>query len=185
MAEFDGTGPVSDLGLACRYASPARERPHYGINGGRNGSRSVFGELIVTALTNDLMPLVRYRIGDLVECSRGPGGARYVVHGRVEDAFVTAGGRRVTTHDVDQCFRGIEGILHYQLLEVAGDSYALRFVPHQAGPSIQEKSVLNDRLKELMELQAPVRLETTDTLLAESSGKFRLGYPARKTPARP
>src|SRR5271156_6547801 len=40
-------------------------------------------ELVVTTLTNDFMPLIRYRIGDFVERRD----TAYLVHGRVKDAF--------------------------------------------------------------------------------------------------
>ena len=46
------------------------------------------GELAVTTLTNDFMPLIRYRIGDLVERHERPYYTSYVVHGRAADAFV-------------------------------------------------------------------------------------------------
>ena len=49
------------------------------------------GELAVTTLTNDFMPLIRYRIGDLVERQERPYYTSYVVQGRAADAFVRAG----------------------------------------------------------------------------------------------
>ena len=41
------------------------------------------GDLIVTTLTNNDMPLLRYRIGDLVERRVLPYGTSYIVHGLV------------------------------------------------------------------------------------------------------
>ena len=52
--------------------------------------RQSVSELAVTTLTNDFMPLIRYRIGDLVERQERPYYTSYVVHGRVKDAFVVA-----------------------------------------------------------------------------------------------
>ncbi|HEY5915331.1 MAG TPA: hypothetical protein VJA21_32515 [Verrucomicrobiae bacterium] len=137
------------------------------------------GELVVTTLTNEFMPLVRYRIGDFVERHVEPFRTRYVVHGRAADAFVTANGRRVTTWQVDQCFAGLSGIAHYQLMERADGPWRLRFVPDRAGPVPEEISNLRGRLQDTLALNTPLTVEPTDTLLAENSGKFRLGYPAR------
>ena len=64
------------------------------------------GDLVVTTLTNDVMPLVRYRIGDLVERRERPYSTDYFVHGRARDALRRRDGRRVTTLEVDRCFAG-------------------------------------------------------------------------------
>ena len=48
------------------------------------------GELVVTTLTNDYMPLLRYRIGDLVEQHVEPYGNHFTVHGRARDALVAS-----------------------------------------------------------------------------------------------
>ena len=77
-------------------------------------------ELAVTTLTNDFMPLIRYRIGDLVERHERPYYTSYLVHGRAKDAFVAADGRRVTTWQIDQCVADVPGIAHYQLCRAGG-----------------------------------------------------------------
>jgi len=137
------------------------------------------GELVVTTLTNEIMPLIRYRIGDLVERSEEPYGTRYCLHGRVADAFMQRSGRRVTTREVDQCFAGISGIAHYQLSESSSGRWLLRFVPDQEGPTAGDQKRLQCRLVELLSCEDNLALEATDLLMPESSGKFRLGYPAR------
>lgn len=167
--------PASDRGLApgeLHLAEPAKD-----------GSPTP-GELIVTTLTNPLMPLVRYRIGDLVERRSTPYQTRYAVHGRLADSFLTASGRRVTTRQVDKCFEGFVGIAHYQLLERADSPWLLRFVPDQEGPAAPELAALAAALQQLLELPASLTLELTSTLLAETSGKFRLGYPRQSSTAR-
>jgi phenylacetate-CoA ligase len=137
-------------------------------------------ELIATTLTNDFMPLLRYRIGDLVEHSVQPYGTRYVLHGRVADAFLTAGGRRVTTRQVDECFAGLSGIAHYQLIEEPMGPWRLRFVPHSTGPVLGTLPELEQRLIALLELPSGLVIQATDMLVPEGSGKFRLGYPLRR-----
>jgi phenylacetate-CoA ligase len=135
------------------------------------------GDLVVTTLTNSIMPLIRYSIGDLVEREEAPFGTRYRVHGRAADAFRTTSGRRVTTWQVDQCFVGLEGFVHYQLAQ-GRENWKLRFVADEPAPSEGAKRELTWRLEMLLEARGQLTVEATDLLMPESSGKFKLGYPA-------
>jgi phenylacetate-CoA ligase len=139
-------------------------------------------ELVVTTLTNDFMPLIRYRIGDLLERHEQPYRTSFVLHGRVADAFTGPDGGRVTTLQIDQCFAGLPGIAHYQLTERSGGDWLLRFVPdtHASGPADLDE--LRHRLTQQLGAGCRLAIEPTDLVLPESSGKFRLGYPARRPP---
>lgn len=132
------------------------------------------GELVVTTLTNDYMPLIRYRIGDLVEA--GPVGERlaHIVHGRVQDALVAPGGRRVTTRQVDQCFAGIAGLAHYELRQLPDGRWRLRYLADSEAPDGAALTGLFTRLEALLGPGTCAAMEATDLLLPESSGKFRL-----------
>ena len=134
------------------------------------------GELVVTTLTNDLMPLIRYRIGDLVRRLELPYRTRYVLHGRVADAFQTAAGR-VTTRQVDQCFKDLSGFAHYQLVQRNPGQWLMRYVPDREGPMPQQIEAVRQRLTSLLGVASDLTIEQTDLLMPESSGKFRLGYP--------
>jgi phenylacetate-CoA ligase len=137
------------------------------------------GDLIVTTLTNDYMPLIRYRIGDLVERRELPYHTTYAVHGREHDAFQLADGTRATTLQVDECFTGLNGFTHYQLLQQGAESWRLHFVADGSGPAARELAELRMRLAQELKLAATGALEIdpVEMLLAETSGKFLLGYP--------
>jgi len=141
--------------------------------------RSGVGDLVVTTLTNAFMPLIRYRIGDLVERADTPYGTRYTLHGRVADAFQISRAERVTTRQVDQCLGGINGIAHYQLLQRGAGTWILRFVPDRLGPDSHQLLELQGRLSHLLQPSSPVLIQSIDAPVPESSGKFRLGYPAK------
>ncbi len=136
-------------------------------------------ELAVTTLTNDYMPLIRYRIGDLVERQERPYYTSYVVHGRAKDAFAAVDGRRVTTLQVDQCLADLPGIAHYQLCERANSEWLLRFLPDVTAPIASAIEEWRRRLAQLLGVSGRLAVEQTDLLAPESSGKFRLGYPAK------
>ena len=129
------------------------------------------GTLLVTTLSNDYMPLLRYRIGDFVQRNERSYGTDYIVHGRIRDALTAADGTRVTTWQVDQCFAGVEGIVHYQLRQGA-DELRLRYISEARGVNAEALSEAVAKLKIL--LGATVVTEPVPTLLPEASGKFRL-----------
>jgi phenylacetate-coenzyme A ligase PaaK-like adenylate-forming protein len=138
------------------------------------------GELTVTTLTNEFMPLIRYHIGDLVERRERPYHTNYIVQGRAADAFVAPDGRRVTTWQVDQCLADLPGIAHYQLCERAAGEWLLRFVPDVTPPTAAQTEELRRRLALLLGAGNGLAVQQTDLLVPESSGKFRLGYPAKR-----
>jgi phenylacetate-CoA ligase len=136
------------------------------------------GELIVTTLSNDYMPLIRYRIGDLIEPAGSDTQPAYRVHGRLADSFLTRAGARLSTRQVDDCFEGLGGFLHYQLLQQRPAGWLLRYVPADTPPRPADLAELRRRLGRLLEEDRKLIFEPTDALLAEGSGKFRLGCPA-------
>lgn len=134
-------------------------------------------ELVVTTLTNNYMPLLRYRIGDLVKRNVGPEGDRYVVHGRAADAVRRPDGTRATVWHLDQCFSAIEGVAHYQIIESTDRAFHVRYVADGNGPTASDCALLQERIAETLGPDSRVRLEQVDLLMPENSGKFRLSYP--------
>lgn len=136
------------------------------------------GELVVSTLSNHSMPLLRYRIGDLVEqITSQAGGSSYRLHGRVADTLKSSTGKRVTTRDVDQCFIDVVGMVHYRLHEVAPGKFTLTYIPDQEGPATVSLDQLVGRLSEVFELTTKAEVISTGLLLPEGSGKFVFTYP--------
>jgi phenylacetate-CoA ligase len=138
------------------------------------------GELVVSTLTNNFMPLIRFRIGDFVRKTVRSGRALYEVHGRVKDAFHTAGGETVTVRDVDECFAGFEGVAHYHLLQTETAHWNLRYVAEDKAPDAKTLKNLGERLGGILGAPGAVTMEQTDLVLPEGSGKFRLCQPLVK-----
>jgi phenylacetate-CoA ligase len=135
------------------------------------------GELVVTTLTNDYMPLLRYRIGDLVKKNVAPYGNHFTVHGRARDALTMRDGARVTTWQVDQCFVVAGGIAHYELRQGENGDCVLRFVPDGIGPMEKELRRLTSQLEALLKLSTEIKSEAMPVLVPAASGKFRLTCP--------
>ena len=139
------------------------------------------GHLLVTTLTNDYMPLLRYRIGDLVEKQTLPYGNRFVVHGRARDALTAGDGRRVTTRQVDECFSEANGIAHYELRQNEIGDYVLRFVPDGRGPAEAELRRVTTRLEALLAVRAENQNRSPDRFGAAG---FRKIPPDISAPAK-
>jgi len=135
------------------------------------------GPLVVTSLSNYLMPLVRYRIGDLVGITEDESDTYYCVHGRARDALHASDGRRVTTWDVDQCFIGGTGMTHYQLRQEAEGRYALRYIPEQVETPAPDLKATCEQLQKLLGVAEPIAVERVGTIVPSQSGKFRLTLP--------
>jgi phenylacetate-CoA ligase len=136
------------------------------------------GALVVTSLSNQLMPLVRYRIGDLVEAIAEPYRTTYRVHGRARDVLRARNGQRITTWDVDQCFADVGGLMHYQLRQAESGDCALRYIPEAADQPVPDLRETCRRLEALLGLTTAIPVERVDTIVPAPSGKFRLTLPA-------
>jgi len=135
------------------------------------------GELVVTSLSNELMPLLRYRTGDLVARREEACGTTYVIHGRARDALRAGDGRRVTTLEVDRCFENVAGIAHYELRQSEQGTAVLRLVPDVQGPDAATLSALTARLEALLQTPEKITVETLPMVVPTHSGKFRLTVP--------
>jgi phenylacetate-CoA ligase len=135
------------------------------------------GELIVTAFSNDYMPLLRYRIGDLAQRRARVCGTHYVIHGRANATLASTAGQRVTTCQVDQCFAEASGIAHYEVRQDETGNAILRFVPDHAGPTDKMLSNVTSQLSALLNSKHQIQAQPMDVLLPAASGKFRLTCP--------
>ena len=134
------------------------------------------GSLVVTTLTNEVMPLVRYKIGDLAQRCEKPYATDYLIHGRARDALMRGNGQRVTTLEVDRCFEDVEGILHYELKQDGQGACRLQFIPDREPPTKQALTKVDTRLQELLEIGSSIPMEAVKMLPPLTSGKFRLTY---------
>jgi phenylacetate-CoA ligase len=132
------------------------------------------GDLVVTTLSNDFMPLLRYRIGDLAERIMQPYGNSFIVHGRIRDVLTAGDGSRVTTWQVDQCLVDAASIAHYELRQDVQGECTFRFVPDATGPTEETLNDVTARLETLLQTRGAISAEAMTTLVPAASGKFRL-----------
>src|ERR1017187_3202156 len=139
-----------------------------------NADERGIGDLVVTTLTNNFMPLVRYRIGDLVERCEEPYATNYLVHGRARDALRRRDGRRVTTLEIDRCFSRVSGIAHYQLRQNDSVNCDLQIIPLLQVPTAEELKSVTEQIESLLQLENKIAVSAVEKLPPLTSGKFRL-----------
>lgn len=133
-------------------------------------------QLVGTSLHNAAMPLIRYRIGDLVEpdAENCPCGRQYPVIGRIagrdDDYIQTPAGRWITR--LDFIFKGVAGICEAQIVQTRLDEIVIKIVPAsdyrpESGEIIRAK--LADRLRD----RVNIKVELVPVIPRTERGKFR------------
>jgi phenylacetate-CoA ligase len=134
------------------------------------------GGLIVTGLSNDATPFLRYRIGDVgtrlkAACSCGrPGDVFRDVDGRNEDYVVTPDGRLVGR--LDHIFKEQSAILEAQILQDTPRAIVVKIVPAPGYSHSDEENLIREiRLRLGNEIH--IDIHPVAKIPRERNGKFR------------
>ena len=134
------------------------------------------GPLVVTGLSNDATPFLRYRIGDIgtrmkgqCRCGR-PGDVYLDVDGRNEDYVVTPDGRFIGR--LDHIFKEQTEILEAQILQDSPESIEIIFVPSGDFDQSSEEDLLREVRKRMGD-QMHIDLKRVHSIPRERNGKFR------------
>lgn len=93
------------------------------------------GDILVTSLYHQTMPLIRYRLGDRVQLRDGPCAcgdplpAIETVVGRSDDFVTLPSGRKVSARAIN-LLESIDGILEYQIVQQERDLFEVSVVPN-------------------------------------------------------
>jgi phenylacetate-CoA ligase len=136
-------------------------------------------EIVGTTLHNSVMPLIRYRTGDLVELPENnscPCGRpfRIVEHlsGRIKDQLVMPDGSQKSVR-TSELVKGMTWLKESQLLQERVDSVVLRVVPMPGAP-VPDHSQLIDRLVQVIGApRSTFRVEVMDHIPREPNGKLK------------
>jgi phenylacetate-CoA ligase len=134
------------------------------------------GHLVCTGLLNQAMPLIRYRIGDIVKTSKEqPEGYPHIVfldsiEGRNDNVVIASSGFRVGR--LGPVFKGVTGVFEAQIVQKSPDTLQVRLVTsgeYTAATEIQIRQALADRVGVSMQ----IRFEYMDHIPREKNGKFK------------
>jgi len=134
------------------------------------------GEVVLTGLVNDAMPLVRYHVGDTARfatascpCGRGMPVIEEI-GGRLEDVVYTR--ERGFLGRLDPVLKGVRNIVESQFEQESLDVLRVRFVP-AAGFAVEDLQMLENNLRARVGRGIHLEFECTDRIPRSANGKFR------------
>lgn len=137
------------------------------------------GEILITALRQKAMPLIRYRIGDFGVLSErrcrcgSPFPILEELLGRTNDAVETRSGLTVTGHEFYNLFRPLEYLDRFQFVQRTPGAIEARIQPNDRFDAAAEEEVLQI-LRRLTHDDMDISLVQTDSFPLPRSGKFKL-----------
>ncbi len=136
------------------------------------------GELLVTTLLNDAMPLIRYRIGDFGEVGYAPcqcGRETPVLKhldGKV-GAVIVSENKSVPTAAIAIAFEYLEGVKHAQIIQNEPDQVIVRLV--KKPDFIQEsEDFMIWELRKMLGNKLKISVEYVDEIPPSSNGKYKM-----------
>jgi len=179
---YDQYGSAEMAAFAAQCAAGSYHvHPLYGVaevvdREGRPCAPGEAGDLVLTGLVNEAMPLLRYRIGDQAAWRVGPCPCGSVhpalqgILGREDDYIVTPEGNHVGR--LDPLFKGLKGLLEAQIVQQSTDRVEILVVP---GPAFDAaaKAKLVGSLRERVGTRMLIEVREVASIPRTRNGKFR------------
>ena len=153
------------------------------LDGDRPCAPGESGEIVVTELNNQAMPLIRYRMGDFGSLSSEPcpcGRTLAVLeglHGRAYDMVRNREGRLFHGEFMMYIFEEIKrqgvGIKQFQVIQEELDRFRVRVV-REDGYGPETEALILRRIREYVDPAAEVVFEPVERIERERSGKLRV-----------
>jgi phenylacetate-CoA ligase len=106
------------------------------------------GEIVVTGLINYVMPLIRYRMGDVgilaeERCSCGRGFPLLHSHeGRLVDCFALPNGRTVTPKTIMTAVQGTPGVSRYRVVQENRQKVLVELMRRSTDPKVSQDDLI-------------------------------------------
>lgn len=148
-------------------------------------SRTGFGELLVTDLTNELTPVIRYQVGDFCELSAAHDcdcGVHFPVIrnilGRIEDTIVMPDGTRhhpaKLCYLVDKIDEPFHVVKQFQVIQKAPAQFELRIVPDGRFPIPEFEARARSIFRNELDPDTAISVREVSSIAREKSGKFKI-----------
>lgn len=137
------------------------------------------GEIVITDLNRYVMPIIRYKIGDLVRLSDEscPCGCKLPliaeILGRSGDDIFLPDGKRVAWNQLKSQMTH-QNIRQFQLVQQSDGSLTIRYVPEDSANTEQIEALLLNRFKDLIGNSIEIRFEIPQSIPPAPSGKSKL-----------
>jgi phenylacetate-CoA ligase len=136
------------------------------------------GELIVTSLLNDVMPLIRYRIGDLgkVSLKKCPCGRNSPIleelYGKT-GAVIVSGDKTIPTAAIAIAFEYLKNVKKSQLIQNEPNRVIARLIT-QPGFDKAEEDFMRWELQKMLGDTMQIEVELVDHIPAGHNGKYQM-----------
>lgn len=133
------------------------------------------GKVVATTLTNELMPLLRYEIGDTATVPTAQAGSirqdqLVAVNGRIDDYIKTEDGRLIGR--IDHIFKGLEGIQEAQVVQNSLTHCTIRIVT-QTPPEQFDRTKLLENMRFRTGDSMEISIEFLSSIPRGANGKFK------------
>ncbi len=177
-----GAQELNRLGWDCGEHGPLHQDADSAVLEVLDGDRVLpmgeEGDLVFTGLHNDLMPLVRYRIGDVGRavpgrCACGRGLPRFeVTEGRRDDVLTFADGRQVGPRVLAPRIEDVEGFTLYRVIQTEPNHVDVIFVPEPSGPDTTADTI-ERVVRGILGPAVSVRARAVENIELSKRGKLR------------
>jgi phenylacetate-CoA ligase len=136
------------------------------------------GELIVTSLFNDAMPLIRYRIGDLGEISHKscPCGRNTPIleelSGKV-GAVIVSRGKSVSTAAIAFAFEYLENVNKVQIIQNEPEKVLVKLVAKQ-GFTEEQQEFMEWELRKMLSQELEIDVKLVEDIPSSDNGKYQM-----------
>lgn len=137
------------------------------------------GELVLTNLVNDLMPFVRYRIGDAGRiipgrCACGVELPRFeLTEGRFDDVLRVPDGRRIGPRSLAPVIEDLPGISQYRVIQSAPDRVKVLIVPERGAPGDATATAVGAAVRGVLGHEVEVETSLVAEIPLSRRGKLR------------
>lgn len=134
------------------------------------------GHLVCTGLLNHAMPLIRYRIGDIVKTSKDQvEGYPFImfldsIEGRNDDVIIASSGFRVGR--LDPVFKGVTGVSETQIVQKSYSLLKVNLVV-SSGYTHETEEQIRGALQDRLGAKMNIIFEYLDHIPREQNGKFK------------
>jgi phenylacetate-CoA ligase len=149
------------------------------IHDGKRAQAGQIGEVVVTDLNRYVMPILRYKNGDLARWAVGecPCGSRLPmlaeIVGRTGENITLPDGRLVLWNQLKGLMNHPQ-IRQFRLVQERNGDFTVRYVPESTADVEQLERLLRGRFQALLGGALPIRLERTALIAPEPTGKSKL-----------
>jgi phenylacetate-CoA ligase len=148
------------------------------------------GEIVVTLLVNQAMPLIRYRTGDRgsllagrCECGRASP-LLGVVSGRETDVIELADGSTLSPYLLTMALEPIAGLARYQIVQLERDVLRVRAVASGGADAVALEAEIVFALSAVLPAGVRVEAQLVDRLEHGARAKMRVVQPLPRSPSR-